>query len=76
MKTILLKIKGMHCENCETQIEHHLKGLNGVQDAKADVMSHTAKVTLDEKLCGVKEVTSLIEQVGFQVDGFQPVAHP
>lgn len=60
----------MHCGNCENQVEEHVKRLDGVEAVKADVMSHTAKVTLDEARCNVKEITSVIEQVGFQVEGF------
>jgi len=74
MKTLVFNVTGMHCDNCENQIEQSLKGLKGVEAVKADVMSRTTKVTLDEQLCGVKEITSVIEQTGFQVDGFHPVS--
>ena len=42
-----INVVGMHCPSCVAAVELSIKDLDGVEDAKADLESNTAKVTFD-----------------------------
>ena len=49
-----INVVGMHCPSCVTAVELSIKDLDGVEDAKADLESNTAKVTFDsDKVSGL-----------------------
>jgi len=36
IKKRTIKVKGMHCENCESKINNALSKINGIKEVKAD----------------------------------------
>ncbi len=69
LKTLLVHIEGMQCDNCKNRIERHLDDIDGVV-AKVKLSRKTAKVMLyketDEDL--IKET---IEKLDFTVTGIE-----
>ena len=65
--TILkLKIEGMHCASCSSNIEKTLGGTEGVLDAVVNLTTETAKVTYNSKVIKASEIIKIIESLGFK----------
>ena len=73
MKTLVLNISGMSCDSCVQQISHSLSLTPGVTKASVDLMTRSARVEHDEKVCGPDELIDAVRRIGFQVDGFGAV---
>ena len=67
MKTINLKIQGMHCTSCEVLITDALKETSAVTEVKISHKTGQAKITFDEKKCDEKKIKSLIENEGYTI---------
>lgn len=71
MKTMILNVPGMTCDNCARSVESALHTLRGVKEAAADLASGTVRVRMDEHSSRTAELLDAIQRIGFQVDGFQ-----
>lgn len=71
MKTLMLEIRGMHCDGCVDQITSRLHAMPGVGAVLVDLMSRTAEVEIDERKCQARELVLCIQRTGFQVDGYR-----
>ena len=45
--TLLLKVTGMHCGNCQAKVERALKAVPGTWSARVDVQAGEAEVDFD-----------------------------
>ena len=72
MKTLVLRISGMHSECCIAQLTNNLKLVNGVTEVEADLLTRTACIEHDETLCNPRDLVAAVQGAGFQVDGFDP----
>lgn len=70
MRTVLLRINGIHCETCITHLTRSLQATPGVERVDVDLMSRSARVEHDEGACKMNDLVSAVMRVGFQVDGF------
>ena len=62
-----LRVGGMTCSSCSSAVETALKGVDGVLEARVDVLAHTAVVVCDEKvLLGVRQLVEAVEGAGFE----------
>lgn len=65
MKTIIIKVDGMHCEGCENRIKNSLKEFDGVKDIKAN--HKTGEVIIEEENVNINEIKEQIEDLGFEI---------
>ncbi|HLC22162.1 MAG TPA: heavy-metal-associated domain-containing protein [Candidatus Nanoarchaeia archaeon] len=65
MKTITVKIKGMHCKSCEVLITDDLKETGAVSDVQISHKTGQAKITFDEKNIDEKKIKAVIKQEGY-----------
>lgn len=61
-----LRVRGMHCANCENIVEHSLRHLRGVRSAKADYGSETVTVAYDDTRCNAFQMAKALELKGYE----------
>ena len=66
-KTIVLKVRGMTCEGCETHIEVPLRNLQGVISADADYKQHNVTVVYDPAQVTVEKIKEAITATGYEL---------
>lgn len=66
MRTLTLQIGGMHCQGCETIIEHAVAALPGVRRAKADYSSEVLVVTFDPTRHDAGAIVRVVEDHGYE----------
>ena len=62
-----INVIGMHCPSC-VAAELSIKDLDGVEDAKADLESNTAKVTFDSDKVSDSDLAEAVKEAGFKVE--------
>lgn len=67
MKTVSLKIAGMHCAACSTGLERSLKKVPGVELAQVNLASNTARVRYDETVVGMEQLEAAVNRMSFSV---------
>ena len=55
MKTVNLKIEGMHCGGCVTRVTNILKRVDGVEVEEVQIGSAKLKLASDSSLGGIEE---------------------
>lgn len=60
-----LRVRGMQCSNCENVVEHTLRGLRGVQSARADFGREIVTVTYNSRRCNVFQMAKALELKGY-----------
>ena len=60
-----LNIEGMNCASCVAHIEGDLKKLNGVKDAKVNLVLNRGEVEYDESKVGVADLLAAVKQAGY-----------
>lgn len=68
MKTTM-KISGMHCAGCSSNLQRALSRQKGVHSANVDLESATAQVEYDEAVIDLDGLKQAVESVGFDVVG-------
>ncbi|RMD59318.1 cadmium-translocating P-type ATPase [Candidatus Parcubacteria bacterium] len=66
MAKIGLKIKGMHCASCATNIERSLRGLSGIQTANVNFASEKATIEFQEEKISPSRIKQTIKKLGYQ----------
>jgi len=72
MRTELLKVTGMTCGGCTSNVTHALKGITGVGDVKVSLSAGEATVQYDERLTSPDQLKSAVEGAGYGVDATNP----
>lgn len=67
MKTVIIKIAGMHCAACSTGVERSLKKVAGVIGAQVNLASNSAQVRYDEQRTQIAELEQAITRMSFSV---------
>lgn len=67
MKTIRIQLETLTCPSCINKIEGVLNKQNGVDDAKVMFNSSKVKVTYNEEETNPKELSEIIEKLGYPV---------
>lgn len=65
MKTIKLKIEGMHCTSCVMNIDGELEDTDGVKCASTSYAKQETEVEFDEKKVNVKKLIESIKSLGY-----------
>jgi copper chaperone CopZ len=66
-KTIVLNVRGMTCDACETHIEVPLRKLQGVISAEADYKKHNVTVVYDPAQVTVEKIKETITATGYEL---------
>ena len=69
MKTVEMKVKGMHCASCAKLIEQTLSDVEGIESAKASYADENAAVRFDEGKISLGDIKDKIKGLGYSVDG-------
>ena len=66
-KTIVLNVRGMTCDACETHVEVPLRKLPGVISADADYKKHNVTVVYDPAQVTVGKIKKAITDTGYEL---------
>lgn len=66
-KTIIFKIKGMHCVSCAMNIDGQLEDLEGVIEAKTSYAKAQTVVTYDSQQIKPAQLKKVIENLSYEV---------
>ena len=58
-------ITGMHCSACSASIEKALSKINGVTEAKVNLLSETLSVIYDDSVLDTKKIKETVTNLGF-----------
>ncbi len=65
MEDAIIKIKGMHCASCASNIEKALLNTRGITSANVSFPLEQAKMVYDPEVVPVSEIKKVIESVGY-----------
>ena len=68
MQTELLKVTGMTCGGCTSNVTRALKAITGVGDVKVSLSAGEATVQYDERLTSPDQLKSAVKGAGYGVD--------
>lgn len=68
MKTIKLKVSGMHCQSCEALIKDALEETDGVFTASADLKKKRVRVLFNDEKISTEEIRKAIEEIGYKAE--------
>ena len=68
MQTELLKVTGMTCGGCISNVTHALKAVSGVGDVKVSLSAGEAAVQYDERLTTPDKLKSAVKGAGYGVN--------
>ena len=60
-------VKGMTCNHCEETVESNIRALDGIEDAKADLV--TSKVEINGGNIDIDQVRKKVESLGYKFGG-------
>ena len=69
MQTEIVKVTGMTCGGCISNVTHALKAVSGVSDVKVSLSPGEATVQYDERLASPDQLKSAVKGAGYGVDG-------
>ena len=68
MQTEQIKVTGMTCGGCSSNVTKALKGVKGVDNVIVSLSDANATVQYDEKLTSPEQLKSAIREAGYGVD--------
>jgi copper chaperone CopZ len=68
MQTELLKVTGMTCGGCTSNVTKVLKAINGVGDVEVSLAAGEATVQFDERLTSLEQLKAAVKGAGYSVD--------
>ena len=72
MTKIKLKIEGMHCSSCASNIEKSLKKISGVKEANVSLMTKKGIVEIEEgKEISDEEFKKAVARAGYKLVGIE-----
>ena len=76
MQTELLKVTGMTCGGCISNVTHALKAVSGVGDVAVSLSAGEATVQYDERLTSPEQLNSAVKGAGYGVDATNTAQRP
>ena len=67
MKNIKIIVKGMTCNHCESTVENNIRSLEGIENAKADLVSE--RVTVSGENIDLERIKEKVESLGYKYIG-------
>jgi len=72
MKRIKLKIEGMHCASCASNIEKSLKKVQGIKSANVSLMTKKGIVEIEESSnISDEEFKRAVARAGYKLTGIE-----
>lgn len=68
MQTEIVKVTGMTCGGCTSNVTHALKAVSGVSDVDVSLSAGEATVKFDERLTSPEKLKSAVKGAGYGVD--------
>jgi len=68
MQTEILKITGMTCGGCISNVTHALETIRGVDAVKVSLSAGEAAIQYDERLTSPEQMKSAVKGAGYGVD--------
>ncbi len=68
MKTEILKVTGMSCGGCTSNVTNALKALSGVSDVEVSLSAGEATVQYNEQLTSPEQLKLAVKEAGYGVD--------
>ena len=68
MQTEFLKVTGMTCGGCTSNVTHALKAITGVGDVTVSLSAGEATVQYDERLTSPDQLKSAVKGAGYGVN--------
>ena len=68
MQTEIVKVTGMTCGGCISNVTHALKAVSGVRDVDVSLSAGEARVQFDERLTSSEKLKSAVKDAGYGVD--------
>lgn len=69
MKTVTLKVDGMHCKSCVGMIESKINSFKGVEGIKVNMAENNAEVKFNPEIVTLDKIKSEICELGYSIDG-------
>ena len=66
MKTVTLKITGMHCVSCAINIDFELEDLEGVKEATTNYAKQKTVITYDPEVTSVKKIKEVFKKLDYE----------
>lgn len=67
MKSVTLKVEGMHCSGCASTIQALLQRNEGVKKVSASFEAGEARVLYDPALVSEEQLAGVVERAGYRV---------
>ena len=67
MKTVTLKIEGMHCDGCASTIKALIERQSGVQMVTVSFSEREARILYDPHVIGEDRLVAVVQQASFRV---------
>jgi len=74
-ENLKLKIKGMHCSSCKSDIQRSVQKLPGVESVNIDLRQGTVEVVCDSPAVRADAVTRAIQRLGYKLATPDSAAH-
>lgn len=68
MQTELLKVTGMTCGGCTSNVTHALQAIDGVGDVSVSLSAGEATVQYDERRTSPDQLKSAVKNAGYEVE--------
>ncbi len=70
MKKLKLKISGMHCASCASNIERSLKKVEGVKEVSVSLMTKKGIVEAEDSVSN-SEIEKAVARTGYKLDSIE-----
>jgi copper chaperone CopZ len=67
MKTVTLKITGMHCTSCAMNIDFELEDLEGVKEVSTNYAKQVTTVTFDPNKIKLGKIIEVINNLEYEI---------
>jgi Cu+-exporting ATPase len=64
---IVLTVTGMHCDSCVKRVQRALMSVEGVKDAKVNLITSQATVEVEPDKVGPHDLGKAVRKLGFRV---------
>jgi copper chaperone CopZ len=76
MQTEVLKVTGMSCGGCVSNVTQALKAITGVSDVQVSLSSSEVTVQFDERVVSPEQLKLALRRAGYGVDATKPGCKP
>jgi copper chaperone CopZ len=64
-KSLKVKVSGMHCEGCNSNLQKSLAKIDGIQNISPDFKNGEVSLQFDENKINLEKIRGAIRRVGF-----------